>query len=211
MDRAIIIGVPLGMDYKIDSRVKETVDFWDNNFKNTEVYHPISSSPEAGRDMIVQYAKYRRPKPAHIMFLDADVLPRKTTLQKLLKMDKDIVTGVYPINQGNELRWSVSRVEPWDAVKLEELPRNPFKVMSAGFGVTLIKYEVFEKLEWPYWKNVYRPGAVEISEDIYFFNKARKAGYDVWCDPLIKCDHPKIISLLGIVNKIALLRKEIKQ
>jgi hypothetical protein len=210
MDRTIVVGVPLGMDYKIDSRLKETVDMWENT-KKVEIYHPISPSPETGRDMIVQYAKYRRPSPTHIMFLDADVVPRKTTLDKLWKMDKDIVVGVYPMNQGSEIRWSVSRQEIWDAVKLEELPRNPFKVFSAGFGVTLVKFEVFEKLEWPYWKNIYRPGGIEKGEDIYFFEKARKAGYDIWCDPLVKCDHTKFIGLLGIVNKIALLRKEIKQ
>lgn len=210
MGRSILVSVPLGMDYKIDSRLKEILSLWEYRVERVEVHHPVSKSPETGRDMTVQYAKYKIPKPSHIIFLDADVLPKKNTLERLMKLDKDIVMGVYPMSQNGNLKWSVSKEEPFSGIEIDDLPRNPFKICSGGFGVTLIKYEVFEALEWPYWKNTFVPGGIETGEDIYFCDKARKAGYDIWCDPLVKCDHAKYVGLLNIVNKLILLKKGVK-
>lgn len=207
MGRSILVSTPLGMDYKIDSRLKEILSLWEYRTERVEIHHPVSKSPEIGRDMTVQYAKYKIPKPTHIMFFDADVLPRKNTLDRLMKMDKDIVTGVYPMTQNGNLKWSVSKDEPFSGIEDEDLPRNPFKVCSAGNGVMLVKYEVFEALEWPYWKNVLVPGGIEMGEDIYFCKKAGEAGYDIWCDPLVKCDHTKYVGLMNIVNKISLIKK----
>lgn len=210
MGRPIVVSVPLGQDYRIDARLKETIDYWEHSIDKVEIYHPISASPEAGRDMTVSYAKYRIPKPTHILFLDSDILPRKAAFEKLLKMDKDIVMGVYNIAQNGYLKWSVSREEPYELLGLEELPRNPFKIKSGGFGVTLIKYEVFETLEWPYWKNVYVPGNIQTGEDIYFCRKVIEAGYDIWCEPVVKCSHIRIANLLNIAMNI-MKNERIKQ
>ncbi len=210
MDRPVLVSAPLGQDYKIDSRLKDVLSLWEYTIEKVEVHHPVSSFPEIGRDMTVQHAKYRIPHPSHILFFDADVLPKKNTLEKLQKMDKDIVMGVYPISQKGSLRWSVSKEDKFNGLGLDELPRNPFKIKSGGFGVTLIKYEVFEALEWPYWKKIFVPGGIEMGEDIYFCDKARNAGYDIWCNPLVKCNHTKYVGLMNIVNKMTLIRKEVK-
>jgi hypothetical protein len=207
MDRSILVSTPIGMDYKIDSRLKEILSLWEYRIERVEIHHPVSSAPEIGRDMTVQYAKYKIPKPTYLMFLDADVLPRKTTLERLMKLDKDIVMGVYPMSQNGNLKWSVSKEEPFSGTEDDDLPRNPFKIYAGGFGVTLVKYEVFEAMEWPYWKKVLVPGGMEMSDDIYFCDKAHKAGFDIWCDPLVKCDHTKYVGLMNIVNKISLIKK----
>ena len=126
-------------------------------------------------------------------------------------MDKDIVMGVYPMSQDEKILWSVSTTEPFQGISLGGLSRNSFKILAGGFGVTLVKYEVFEALEWPYWKNVYAPGGIKMSEDIYFCEKARKADFDIWCDPLVKCDHTKYVGLLNIVKRTQLLKKGVKK
>lgn len=198
MGRPILVGVPLGTDYKIDARIASTLALWDLNEK-VEIFYSATPFPTLGRDRIIQYAKYRIPKPSHILFLDADVLPRKTTLEKLIKNDKDIVMGVYPISRNGELRWSVSREATFNAEK--ELPRNPFKISSGGFGVVMVKFKVFESLRWPYWKNVFVPGDVEMGEDIYFCEQAREAGFDIWCDPKVKCGHIRQANLLNIIKE----------
>ena len=199
MGRPILIGVPLATDFRIDARLASTVSWWERDEK-VEAYYSLTPFPTLGRDKIVAHAKYRIPNPTHILFLDSDILPRKNTLDRLLKADKDIVMGVYPISQNGFLRWSVSRDEKFLGVPLKELPRNIFKIHSGGFGVVLVRYEVFEKLQWPYWKNVFIPGDVEIGEDIYFCQKAIEAGYDIWCDPLVKCSHIRVTNLLNIVK-----------
>jgi GT2 family glycosyltransferase len=46
--------------------------------------------------------------------------------------------------------------------------------------------EVFEKLEKPYFTlDESRPAM----EDVVICEKAREAGYDIWCDPTIKIGH----------------------
>lgn len=198
MGRPILVGVPLGGDYKIDARIASTLAYWDLDEK-VEIFYSVTSFPTLGRDRIIKHAEYRIPNPSHILFLDSDVLPRKTTLDKLLKADKDIIMGAYPISRNGELKWSVSRDANFNAV--DSLPRNPFKVSSGGFGVTMVKFEVFEKLQWPYWKNVFSPGEIEMGEDIYFCKKAREAGFEIWCDPKVKCGHIRMANLLNIIKE----------
>lgn len=206
----IIIGVPINLDWKMDARITSLVECWDRDKDKESTYVPCGD-PAAGRDRIVYTTMYRIPRPSHILFLDADVLPRRNTLKKLLEHDKDIVTGVYNIAQEGKLYWSVSRDETFSAIDLEELPKNPFKVTLCGFGVVLIKTEVFEKLEWPYWENIRTPGGVKRGEDLYFCRKARDAGFDIWCDPKVKCNHVRMSGLLSIASEQLKFKKGVKQ
>jgi len=201
MGRPILIGMPLASDYKADLRVMVTVERWGRDEDKESFYAP-SISPVLGRDKIVQYAKYRVPTPSLILFIDSDILPRRNTLDRLLGLKKDIVTGVYPMTAKNNVTWNVSREDNFEPVKIGELPDNPFKIKSCGFGIILIKFDVFEKLEWPYWKNIFKPDRIEKSEDIYFCEKVRRAGFDIWCDPKVKCNHIRITNLLSIINNL---------
>lgn len=190
----IIIGMPLPADYKVDARIVTTIEKWDRK-EFAETYYMSTPFPTLGRDRIVWYAKYRIPPPTHIMFVGSDVLPRHNTLDRLLGLDKDIVTGVYHIVNRNNVTWSVSRDDMFTPVKLDELPNNPFKIKSCRFGVILIKFEVFQKLQWPYWKNVFIPGGIEMAEDVYFCKKVGDAGFDIWCDPKVKCSMPHLLNI----------------
>ena len=198
--KPIIVGIPLPPDHKADARIITTVERWDRG-DNAETYYSATAFPELGRDKIVSYANYRKPSPTHILFIDSDVLPRSNTLDKLLEIDKDVVTGVYPMTTRNGMTWSVSRDDDI-MVGLDELPDNPFKVKHCGFGIMLVKYKVFEQIEWPYWKNEFAPGQIVKGEDIYFCDKAREAGFDIWCAPKVKCSHVRITNLMSIVNKM---------
>ena len=196
--KRILIGVCIPTDYRMDSRIKDILAYWESS-ANVEIFNAIGDLPVLGRDKIAQYAQYRIPKPTNVLFLDADVLPRRKTIARLLDADKDIMMGVYPMLQNGKLSWSVSRSPTF--IPETELPRNPFKITSGGFGVTLVKTHVLERLQWPYWKNVFEPGALTMSEDIYFCEKAREAGFDIWCDPKVTCDHIRITSLLQLIKE----------
>lgn len=62
-----------------------------------------------------------------------------------------------------------------------------------GMGFTLFDMDVFRKIEPPWFKTVqeYDPqtGAHSGTQDLYFFAKARKAGYKVACDNRVKVGH----------------------
>ncbi len=195
----VVVGMPQPEDYKVDSRIIATLERWDNT-ELAETYYVPSPFPTLGRDKIVSYAQYRIPLPEYILFVDSDVLPRLGTLEKLLSHEKDIITGVYPMTTKKGLTWSVVREDKF--VEIEDLPDNPFKIQSCGFGIILVKMTVFEKLEWPYWKNIMRPGGIETGEDVYFCQKAIEAGFDIWCDPKVKCNHIRITNLMSIVNNL---------
>jgi GT2 family glycosyltransferase len=197
--KPIIVGMPLPPDYKADARIVSILEKWDSG-DTAESYYTPTAFPTLGRDQIVEYAKYRVPSPTHILFVDADVLPRVTTLSRLVEMDKDIATGVYPVTTKSGLSWSVSREDRF--IPIGELPRDPFKAKWCGFGIVLVKFKVFEKLQWPYWKNEFSPGKVNKGEDIYFCDKARDAGFEIWCDPKVKCNHIRMANLMSIVNTI---------
>jgi hypothetical protein len=205
-----IIGVTLNPDWKMDARITSMVEYWDRDEDKESHYIP-AECPANGRDAIVFNAMYRIPKPTHILFLDADVLPRRNTLKRLLDHDKDIITGVYNIGQQGKLYWNVSKSDTFNAIELEELPDNPFKVTLCGNGVMLVKTEVFERLEWPYWENIRSPGCIKQGEDLYFCKKARDAGYDIWCDPKVKCNHVRMSGLLSIANEQSKLTKGVKK
>jgi hypothetical protein len=130
----------------------------------------------------------------YLFAVDADVAFPKDTLKKLLNHNKDMVTGLYiqripgkhciEVMKSNQFG-GVTHV-PWEELKGKGL----VKVDSAGFGCVLIKKEVFTSIEYPHF--VYKSAidhANTISEDVYFFLKAKAAGKEIWADTSILCDH----------------------
>lgn len=206
MGNPVLIGMPLAPSYQSDARIIAQLEDW-NRQAEVETFYPATGDVVVGRDKIVQYAKYRIPHPSHILFVDHDVLPRKSTLQKLLDHKKDIVAGVYPMMQRGNLSWCLSREEPYKSLPISELPDNLFKTKYVGCGIMLIRYEVFEKLEWPCFKKEFSPGTMVTSDDVYFCRKAREAGLDIWVDPKLKCRHFKVVDLLSITMNLIKIKE----
>lgn len=137
--------------------------------------------------------------PDYILFLDADMTHPPDTLTKLLAHDKDVVAGLYhygahpfpPValvkNDTDDLRYT--------AVTLYD--DTPFMVDATGMGCALIKREVFENTEFPWFLYEEDPdkGIRSITEDMHFYRKVRAAGYEVWIDPTVKCGHIKTVEI----------------
>lgn len=138
-----------------------------------------------------------------VFLLDDDVLPPTETIMKMIKLWRDrddckIINGVYwsksnppvPLMFRDHMRGSYMNWHVGDLVEVD----------SAGAGCTFIDTEVLKKLEKP-WFNVdytYRSPEVEnqpsgpdmaTTEDLYFYKKARDAGYKVWVDTSLQCQH----------------------
>ena len=197
-DAFVLIGCPLSPTFRADARLVGMLESW--QCKNAITYYPSSGAAEVGYDMIVSFAKKLQPRPTHILFVDYDVLPRSNTLKKLLEHDKDVISGTYLTIKKFQLSWCLSRKTPIELIGFHDLPNNPFKVHVASNGMCLVKMEVFDNLEWPYWRTEFGQDHIKTGADIYFFEKVREAGYDVWVDPKIKCGHFKMVDLLGIAN-----------
>jgi GT2 family glycosyltransferase len=129
----------------------------------------------------------------YIMFLDDDVLPPMNTITKLLSHQKDVVSGLYFAKQepyfpqiylkNKEVAERYDCVEGYQKDSLIEID-------SCGGGCLLIKAEVFKKLKRPYFQYVPKgENNPRKGEDFYFCEKAKEAGYKIFCDTSIICKH----------------------
>jgi len=193
----ILIGVPVDKNHTIDVR---TAAYCSAEAMCPGVKWGYVSSREAGvgRSTFAYFA-LKDPKVTHLYFMDSDVVPPPNTLQKLLDHDLPIVAGIYPMNVNGKKTWSFkgdSRNAAYGGWQLHciPLPDELMKVKAIGGSTLLIKREVFEKMERPWFKIVYKAiddegHAYDEGEDEYFSRMAIKAGYDLIVDPTIICSH----------------------
>jgi len=131
----------------------------------------------------------------YIMFIDADMILPQNAIDELIDMKLDIVSGLY--FQKGKPYLPVARLkkneEDIDHKFLEEFEFGKvLPISGAGMGCCLIKSEVFEKMEYPWFKFEWRErnGKIEqLAEDLYFCDKAKEAGYDSYLNTGIICEH----------------------
>jgi hypothetical protein len=118
-----------------------------------------------------------------ILWLDADHYFPPDTLLQLLAHDKDIIGCNYAkrsspttptaTGPGDVPIWTTP--EKTEAGEVEE-------VWLLGLGVMFVKASVFETIEWPFFNSGYTTENVLLGEDTHFCNRAREAGFRIWCD-----------------------------
>ena len=142
----------------------------------------------------------------HFLCVDIDIRFQPYHVKRLLDADKDIIGGLYAAKQMNH-RWIMN--------PLPDVPFDPRKgvqkVNETGTGLKLIKRKVFEDMIaaypeigylcdgrpgrpmlWDFWSM----GVVDsryLSEDYYFDYRARKIGYEIYCDGLCQIVHEGLI------------------
>lgn len=148
--------------------------------------------------------KYER-----ILFIDADVGFEPKDVFDLLKYDKDIICGAYPMKT-IPLRYNYNITKP--VVEEGEL----VKIDNVGFGFALIKRRVFESIAQKYGDELkyypadnsenYKVSEKEhnnsyhyflemkrnmnyLPEDFSFFERAKSVGYTAWLNSNIRLPH----------------------
>ena len=123
-----------------------------------------------------------------MLFLDSDIHfpPQppffRSPISILLEQDKDIIGADYNFRQLP----AKSTVIPLT----EKNETEPYKVNALGTGFLLIRLSVFEKIPEPWFQFMRdQHGEMVNGEDTFFCQAAIKAGFDVWCDPLVKIKH----------------------
>jgi GT2 family glycosyltransferase len=178
-------------------------------------YFPLKVSPvERARNEIVKFLMAERTNKktglpvaqfTHLLFIDSDTIPPADVLEKLLAHDKDIISGLTPIlhYDREKMAWGTmdncfthQDVDEKDGkVRTHAVKRNSglHKIWRCGTSCLLIKREVFEKLAKPYFKFEFDEDIVKPvrSEDLYFCDKAHEAGFEIWCDSSVICNHSK--------------------
>jgi len=134
----------------------------------------------------------------HLFFLDDDVIAPDGVIEKLLAHDLPIVSASYPL-------YIKQRIHTCGFHPGSEGGDNPIlkgkkgliEANTIGLGACLIKKEVIKKvLAYPCYRVVFK-GDYEVkrTDDTTFCNFARYAGYKIYIDTDIICDHIKKVSL----------------
>lgn len=119
----------------------------------------------------------------YILFLDDDMRIPMHTLLMFIKRQKHIVAA----NCARKELPPRSTAKGFDGmcVWTRKNSEGLEKVMSIGTAVMLIHTDVFKALPQPWFCE---DPVKEIGEDVYFCNKAREHGFDIWIDHDISKD-----------------------
>jgi hypothetical protein len=120
-------------------------------------------------------------KATHVLWLDSDMHFPSNVLQGLLSHNKDIIACNYS-----------TRVKPHRPVAFKsenDLDARVHsgtgieKIWAIGMGCMLVKREVFESMDRPYFSVSWNEDYTGLmGEDIWFCNKAKQHGYDIWLE-----------------------------
>lgn len=131
------------------------------------------------RNQLIQAAQ--KTNSDFYMMIDSDMVFPPNTIERLIAHDKEFVGCNYtrrrapfdPIackGDGN------TRVDPLTSSGLEAIALMPT-------GVIMIKPSVFQKIQYPWFENIWRKSDNSlVGEDVVFCAKANKAGIPVYCD-----------------------------
>lgn len=190
----VIIGVPIPYTRDIDLLTCLWVEYQKRKDNMMALYESTRFA-SYGRNNVIYKTLGYLPGATHVFFVDRDVLPPVDAIERLLAHDKDIVVGATPIYRG-EPAWSVMKYDPdetvdnvFNAIPYTELPDKMFRAHHFGGTTVLIKRHVLEKMEYPWYQDVFAPGALLLGQDLFFTAKAKQMGFELWCDPTVKCEH----------------------
>lgn len=141
---------------------------------------------------------FRMCQDDYLMFIDSDMAFPADGLQKLIELDKDIVGGLY-FNRKDALPLAFNDNGKGRYRAIDEIPDKPFQCDAIATGFMLIKQKVIEgfykaindkKLkQLPFDFIRYEEDGFELGEDMAFCNRAKKLGFEIWCDPTINIVH----------------------
>lgn len=125
----------------------------------------------------------RRDNAHYLLTVEDDTYPPADGLYKLFAHKRPIVGG-----------WYRKRQEVYEGVPiivkdgrrqgLNEPDGNTQEVYGLPMGFTLFDLSIFDNLPYPWFVTT-----AQMSQDSYFSQLAREAGYQLWCDTSIRCNH----------------------
>jgi hypothetical protein len=176
-------------------------------FPDVEVHYVIDGHP-VDHMRNLQVKRFLESDCTHLFTIDSDCVPQNETIQKLLERNLPIVVAPTPAYIDNKLGLLVGdRNTNADYKKGEPLYRQhqPLTGLqecdAVGGSGLLIKREVFEAIKPPYFKFEYDDdGYSVLSEDLYFCNKVRAAGYKIYADCDLVQSHIKELDLVSFMK-----------
>ena len=145
----------------------------------------------------------------YLFSVDSDISFESDTLEKLLKHDVDMVSGLYIQRKPGQHILEVYEHNGHGGVS--NIPYEKIKdcglveIASCGFGCVLVKSQVMQAVGYPYFE--YHSAidhANTVSEDVDFCRKALDKGFRIWADTSIQCKHTGSFTFTIDNSKLAL-------
>jgi hypothetical protein len=138
-------------------------------------------------------------KAKKVIFIDDDMVWNYKDLEKIMKSDKDIISGFCKTNFINKKNEHLLSAIKNNKHLVEDDIKNKtelIEVDAVGFAFLAINLEVFKKIKFPWFEtfeviNPENKHAITLGEDFVFCKKAIDAGYKIYADPTIKVGHEK--------------------
>ena len=187
--KKILIAVPTNKYVETDT-MKSIYDLIVPEGYTTELQFFYGYQVDQIRNLIADWGK----NYDYVFNIDSDIILPSDTLVKMIRADKDIISGLYIQRKPDEHILEVYQDNGRGGV--ENIPywaiegRGVIPIASCGFGCVLIKGEVYRKIKYPHF--LYQSAidhANTVSEDVYFCLKARRTGFTIWTDTNIQCEH----------------------
>lgn len=132
----------------------------------------------------------------YCLFIDSDISFEYSDVYKLIQEDKQIISGIYQ-TQKDVSKAECGLFHPGKPGKVlnrydYNLSTGTMKVDFCGAGFMLVKKEVFQKMEYPWFRHfICKDGdrQIEIGEDYGFCVGAKKAGFKIWAHFGVKVGH----------------------
>jgi hypothetical protein len=128
----------------------------------------------------------------YILFISDDVLAPPNAFDLLHRHREMLVTGVYWEKKfpTHPYLWNGLLRGPFEDWKMGDY----FPVDWAGVDILLAHTDVFRAMPEPWFSVDYsfdesNPHPPLLTEDLYFYTKAREYGFKLYCDSMVQCDH----------------------
>lgn len=193
----IFIAIPSAGGKIVNELVTTLINWTHDERWAIQLYMPKGMFPlDNARNHCVQ--KFLEGDTDYLLWIDDDIVPPINALEKLLSADKDIIGGVglsmkyengvgfpYPVT----LRYnSEKKYEVYYGQGIEECD-------ATGGACVMFKRKVYEVIERPYQFQYNRNGTLALTCDFDVFQRAKKAGFALFIDFTIICDHIRVASI----------------
>ena len=125
----------------------------------------------------------------HILFLDSDMVFDEEIVETLTFCGKDFVCGAFQSRRPPYGSCVFTQLKP--LTKVTEYGKEPFRVEGCGMACTMISTEILKEVQSTY-GNPFDPAIIEditFGEDTAFCWRARKCGFEIWCEPTARIGH----------------------
>ena len=145
------------------------------------------------REKLIENAK--DIKCDYVLWLDSDMMFPSTTALRLLAHNKDIVACNYMKRSKPLKTVAYTDLTNWDSWLPLEPKDDLIKVEGVGMGCMLMKTEIFNSLQKPYFEFTYKGDTQDwYGEDFMLLTKLRLNEFNVYIDTILSMD----IKHLGI-------------